>query len=238
MSTRHIKKHGFVRGLDSARASNSFEGRFGRMFRTLPKAQFPIDENQIDPLEILANAMSAALENPPTDEEDLDDEEGLIHAGYTYLGQFIDHDITFDPASSLQKENDPDALVDYRTPAFDLDNIYGRDPDDQPYLFEADGKKFILGNQLIGSDFDVNTKDLQRNNPSSGNRRAIIGDPRNDENVIISQLQGMFLRFHNRMVDVCPNKDFNFIQQMVRWHYQWVVLNDFLPTIIGQKNLE
>ena len=62
-----------------------------------------------------------------------------IPAGFTYLGQFIDHDLTFDPASSLQKQNDPDALVDYRTPAFDLDNIYGRGPDDQPYLYQADG---------------------------------------------------------------------------------------------------
>lgn len=229
MDTKHVRRHGMIRGLDSVVASTSFEGRFGRMFRTLPKAEFS-DEA----LDALATAMSAPLENPPTPETEIDDEEGAIHAGYTYLGQFIDHDITFDPASSLQKENDPNGLVDYRTPAFDLDNIYGRGPDDQPYLYEPGGKKFILGNPLTGSP-DPNAKDLPRNNPSSGDRRAIIGDPRNDENVIVSQLQGMFLRFHNRMVDFFPDNDFQFIQQMVRWHYQWVVLNDFLPTIIGQE---
>ncbi len=233
MSTRHIKKHGVVRGLDSARSSSSFEGRFGRLFRTLPKADYT-DEA----LNALAAAMSAPKDDPPTPETEADDEESsVIHAGYTYLGQFIDHDITFDPASSLQKQNDPDALVDYRTPAFDLDNIYGRGPDDQPYLYEADGKKFVLGSSLSGNQSDPNTKDLPRNNPSSGDRRAIIGDPRNDENVIVSQLQGMFLRFHNRMADMFPGNDFKFIQAMVRWHYQWVVINDFLPTIIGQNIL-
>jgi len=48
-----------------------------------------------------------------------------IPAGYTYLGQFIDHDITFDPVSSLQRQNDPDALLNFRTPRFDLDSVYG-----------------------------------------------------------------------------------------------------------------
>ena len=43
------------------------------------------------------------------------DENPDIPAGYTYLGQFIDHDITFDPASSLQQFNDPDALEDFRS---------------------------------------------------------------------------------------------------------------------------
>ncbi len=89
----------------------------------------------------------------PEDANPRDDEENTgIHAGYTYLGQFIDHDITFDPASSLMKQNDPDALEDFRTPRFDLDNIYGRGPDDQPYLYESDGKKLLLSSrQLTGS---------------------------------------------------------------------------------------
>jgi len=62
-----------------------------------------------------------------------DAEESGIPALYTYLGQFVDHDLTFDPASSLQQQDDPDGLVDFRTPKFDLDNVYGRGPDDQPY---------------------------------------------------------------------------------------------------------
>ncbi|MES1224162.1 MAG: heme peroxidase family protein [Bacteroidota bacterium] len=230
MNVQRPGKHGAIRGLDSARSSDAFEGRFGRMFRTLPKASFPADA-----LDLLAAKMTSPDEGDPTPETEKDDEENSgISAGYTYLGQFIDHDLTFDPASSLQTLNDPDALVDYRTPRFDLDNLYGRGPDDQPYLYESDGKKFILGRSLTGSDFDNKVRDLPRNNPSSGDKRAIIGDPRNDENVIVSQLQSIFLRFHNRMIDVLNGADFESVQRMVRWHYQWVVLTDFLPTIIGK----
>lgn len=61
-----------------------------------------------------------------------DPEESGIPALYTYFGQFIDHDITFDPVSLLTKAQDPDGLVDFRTPALDLDNVYGRGPGDQP----------------------------------------------------------------------------------------------------------
>ena len=62
-----------------------------------------------------------------------------IPSGYTYFGQFIDHDITFDPISSLQRKNDPDALVDFRSPRFDLDSLYGSGPDDEPFLYVAAG---------------------------------------------------------------------------------------------------
>src|SRR5205823_12718594 len=125
-----------------------------------------------------------------TPESEVDDEENFgIPAGYTYLGQFIDHDITFDPASSLQSQNDPDALVDFRTPALDLDNLYGRGPSDQPYMYDG-GNAFLLGDALQGGD--PRAKDLPRN--TANPRRALIGDPRNDENTIVSQLQGLFLR--------------------------------------------
>lgn len=77
-----------------------------------------------------------------------DEENSGIDAGYTYLGQFIDHDITFDPASSLQKQNDVNALVDFRTPRLDLDSVYGGGPDDQPYLYQGNGRLFQLGHPL------------------------------------------------------------------------------------------
>lgn len=68
-------------------------------------------------------------------------------------------------------------------------------------------------------------------------RRAIIGDPRNDENVIVSQLQGIFHRFHNKISADHPDWAFAQVQRYVRFHYQWVVLNDFLPTIVAQDVL-
>ncbi len=238
MKQQAFTRHGILRGLDAASRSNTSEGRFGRMFRTLPKAVF---DRKV--LEKLGDAMCSEKEGKPTPEDanPRDDEENTgIPAGYTYLGQFIDHDITFDPASSLMKLNDPDALEDFRTPRFDLDNIYGRGPDDQPYLYESDGKKLLISSrQLTGSPFDSNVRDLPRNNPDPSDtdapRRAIIGDPRNDENVIVSQLQGMFIRFHNHMVNLFPKESFAQIQQKVRWHYQWVIIHDFLPTILGKE---
>src|SRR5260370_15580753 len=119
MRSRHSTP---VRGLMSTGRSPSFEGRFGRMFRSLRGATFGKleDENLIN-LAALGDAMSAGFE---ATKDGKDDEESGIPSLYTYLGQFIDHDITFDPASSLQKQNDPDALIDFRTPAFDLENVY------------------------------------------------------------------------------------------------------------------
>jgi hypothetical protein len=189
---------GQPRGADFPPGSALFEGRFGRMFRTLPGAEFDKDD-----LKDLGEKMIAEPEDDETSENEDDPEENRgISAGYTYLGQFIDHDLTFDPASSLDKQNDPDALEDFRTPRFDLDSLYGRGPNDQPYLYEDNGVRMLLGEPLAGSKdhagkVDKGTRDLPRNNPKGGRARALIGDPRNDENVIVSQLHATMLRFHN-----------------------------------------
>src|ERR1700704_2231691 len=144
-----FRPHGVgIRGLTLSRSSPLFEGPFGRIFRALPPADFgPTDADSLHALEVLAAKMTAA---PDPAKDGPDPEESGIPSAYTYLGQFIDHDLTFDPASSLQRQNDPDALEDFRTPRFDLDNVYGRGPDDQPYLYE-DGRSFILGAPLSGA---------------------------------------------------------------------------------------
>jgi hypothetical protein len=228
MSARHSTP---VRGLMGTSTSPLFQGRFGRMFRSLPAARFgDTDAENEANIAALGTAMSAGFDKP---KDGKDDEESGIPALYTYLGQFIDHDITFDPASSLQKQNDPDALVDFRTPAFDLDNVYGRGPDDQPYLYDG-GRTFLLGDPIRGGG-DANARDLPRNNAQV--RRALIGDPRNDENSIVSQLQGLFLRFHNRLATEHPKVSFGDLQRLVRFHYQYVILHDFLPRIVHSSVL-
>lgn len=234
-TTPRAHSHGVMRGLDSTMESSMFEGRFGRMFRTLRPARFFTED-----LDALAEEIVASAEEDVTPETEPDAEESnVISAGFTYLGQFIDHDITFDPISSLEKQNDPDSLTDFRTPRFDLDSLYGRGPADQPYLYEDDSRHFKLGRRLTGAErFDKNARDLPRHksqvNPDTGRARALIGDPRNDENVIVAQLHAVMLRFHNSLVDLsAPGTPFEEIQRQVRWHYQWVVLNDFLPTIVG-----
>src|SRR5258708_1223593 len=143
-------RHGIpLRGSMSVKSSPLFEGRFGRMFRSLRPARFgATDSENMTNLAALGTAMSADFD-PPKDGPD--EEESGIPSLYTYLGQFIDHDITFDPASSLQQQNDPDALIDFRTPALDLDNVYGRGADDQPYLYDG-GNAFLEGDPISGGD--------------------------------------------------------------------------------------
>lgn len=233
------RPHGGVRGADLSRSSVLFGGPFGRIFRALPPADYGADDDASKAA--LKKLAAAMLASPDPIRNGPDAEESGIPAAFTYFGQFVDHDLTFDPASSLQKQNDPDALVDYRTPRFDLDNVYGRGPDDQPYLY-SDGLHFNLGRPLTGAAHNPHARDLPRSNPTATAtnpdpaKRAIIGDPRNDENVIVSQLQGLFLRFHNRLAD--KYGDFETAQRAVRWHYQWVVLNDFLPTIVADTVLQ
>ena len=217
-----------LRGLSASR-SPLFQGRFGRMFRNLPPAKFGDTEAENERnLDALGTKMISPFDKP---KDGNDDEESGIPSLYTYFGQFLDHDITFDPMSSLMKRNDPDALVDFRNPQLDLDNVYGRGPGDQPYMYDGP-KRFLLGEPLSGGH--KNARDLPRN--SMG--RALIGDPRNDENTIVSQLQGLFLQFHNRMEAQHPELDFAQLQQIVRFHYQYVVVHDFLSRIVNADVLD
>ncbi len=235
--------HGVIRGAESPKRSSQFEGRFGRMFRSLPPAEFT--EAELAPLAaddaMLSSPETTGNDERPkaTPENELDIEENFdIPAGYTYVGQFIDHDITFDPVSQLDRLNDPEALTDYRTPRLDLDSVYGRGPADQPYLYdfsqEDRAAKFVLGRPLTFGQQPSPAHDLPRLNGC-----AVIGDKRNDENVIVSQFHGAMLKFHNAMVDALPARTpFEAVAQQVRWHYQYAVINDFLRRICGDAVLK
>lgn len=206
------------------------EGGFTRLFPDLPGARFDPSD-----LKRLADEMTAPAEEPiPETGQDPEENPG-IPAAYTYLGQFADHDLTFDPTSSLREpltQAQLQALVDFRTPRFDLDNLYGRGPDDQPYMYEKDGIHMLLGEPLSGNPFDPGAVQP----PRGPNGRALVGDPRNDENRIVAQLHAIFLRFHNRVVDLGgKHVSFQDVRQQVRWHYQWVLVNDFLPTVLEEQ---
>src|SRR3954471_311214 len=91
--------HGGVRGEQQTPRSPLFEGRFGRMLRRLTPAVFSEQA-----LHALATHMVAEAEDEPTPETEVDNEENQgIAAAFPYLGHFIDHDLTFDPASSLKR---------------------------------------------------------------------------------------------------------------------------------------
>jgi hypothetical protein len=209
----------------------AMEGRFTRLFPDLPAARFEHAD-----LVRLACEMTAPPEDPvpPTGADP--EENKTIPAAYTYLGQFADHDLTFDPTSSLRESLTPaqlHALVDFRTPRFDLDNLYGRGPDDQPYMYEDDGIHMLLGEPMSGDPFDPGAVQI----PRGPNGRSLTGDPRDDENRIVAQLHAIFLRFHNKVVDLFGGKNVSFeeVRQQVRWHYQWILVNDFLPTIMEER---
>ena len=209
-------------------------GRFTRLFPYLPSARFAQHD-----LELLAGAMIAPKDTDPEPEPDPEENPG-ISAAYTYLGQFTDHDLTFDPISHLRETltgAQLRALVDFRTPRFDLDNLYGRGPDDQPYMYRKDGIRMLLGERMSGDPFDPGAVQLPRG-PSG---RALIGDPRNDENRIVAQLHAIFLRFHNRVVQKMGGRkhvSFREAREQVRWHYQWVLVNDFMPTILDKQTYQ
>ncbi len=162
-----------------------------------------------------------------------------LPAGYTYLVQFVDHDITFDPTSRLDRA--ADAVRNFRTPRFDLVSVYGG-PKASPYLYDRNDQALLLvdgaatGPRLAGLDL-----------PRNSQERAVTGDPRNDLHVIISQLHLAFLAFHNNVVGRIRSdpalrwgdeSDFQTACRLVRWHYQWIVLHDLLPRIVGPQTVE
>lgn len=152
-----------------------------------------------------------------------------IPAGFTFLGQFLDHDVTFDPTSSLERQVDPESISNYRTPAFELDSVYGSGPAASPHLYDQRQP----GKLLVDAGFE---RDVPRNSQGI----ALVGDPRNDENLVVSQLHLAFVKFHNAMLDHVrstgiddPDHAFESARRLVRWHYQWVIIHDYLPRTVG-----
>jgi hypothetical protein len=219
-------------------ACASVPAQFGRMFSQLRAATWPAAA-----VDLLSTRLIAEEETEPTPEGQVDDEENnAIDSGFTYVGQFIDHDLTLDPRpNDLTTPINPFSLPNARTPAFDLDSVYGGGPRNSPQLYEADGVHLKLGTPLIGSATDAHAADLPRD--AAG--QALLGDPRNDENRIVAQLHSIFLRFHNLVANRIARANprwskaqvFAAAQQQVRLHYQWAVLTDFLPTIVGQQTV-
>ncbi|UOE52296.1 heme peroxidase family protein [Mucilaginibacter sp. SMC90] len=231
------------------------KGKFGRIFPSLPafaqdtpkvrEALIDIgkkggimdakDDLTQSPLDLIANpALQTDNPNSP-----------VMGAGMTFLGQFLDHDITFDPTSSLERQSDPEFVENFRTPSLGLDNVYGSGPGASPHLYDQSdgwGIKMLLFPLGIQGKENIDKYDLPRNSQNV----ALIGDPRDDENLIISQLQVLFLRFHNVLVDAVkkkyptksPSEVFSQAQELVRWHYQWILVHEFLPLLCGQDVID
>jgi nucleoid-associated protein YgaU len=216
------------------------------------------DEANLLPESTATNAALKLLGRSMEDTGDDDVDDAQLPAAYTYFGQFVDHDITFEvhPADlppsasgSLAALVAPDmaplplaqirnALRNFRTATLDLDSVYGLPAPLDP----EDGAKLLLGHVTpLGSNERPLQRppgkgadnDLPREPPSTNNlhdRAALIGDPRNDENLIVAQLHVAFLKAHNALVD--QGLRFEQARRLLRQHYQHIVIHDFLRRVV------
>lgn len=155
-------------------------------------------------------------------------------AGTTFLGQFVAHDLTFDVASVLDEPTEPHRSRNARRATFDLDSVYGSGPVESAHLYDpADRAKLKVGS--CGPFEDL---------PRAEDGAAVIADPRNDENVILAGLHAAFLQLHNRAVDHvrvrgrARAKDFETARRLATWHYQWIVVHELLPQLVGHPLID
>ena len=165
-----------------------------------------------------------------------------IPAGFTYLSQFIDHDLTFDKTSAMFGASvSPTQMLQARSPSLDLDSLYGAGPGDpvSAKFYEPDGLHLKMGKTVAAEGIPAKDGfDLPRGlgNSQAKKKKAVIPDPRNDENLAVAQTHLAFIRFHNRVVDtlpasVPPSQRFQEARELVTRHYQWMIRTDYLPRI-------
>ena len=145
-------------------------------------------------------------------------------AGWPFFGQYVAHDVTAD-RSPLGLHVDPESLANVRSARCDLEPLYGPGPAGSPYLYRRSDPA-----KLLDSDGDI---------PRNHENTAVIADPRNDSHIFMSQLQVAFIRAHNRLVDrlradgADERTLFQAARRALTWHYQWVIVNEFLPELAG-----
>ena len=186
---------------------------FTRMFPELPPFAPPTDAARdqakklgekgglIDALDILSDPV-LSITNPAQFSPNNPDNPNMT-AGMTFLGQFLDHDITFDPNSPLLEKTNPRKTTNFRTPKFDLDSVYGGGPERSPDLYDLSTGVIKLRIETIpGAEQFSRNGAVRFDLPRDPNTlTALLGDRRNDENVILSQLHVAMLRFHNAVTD-------------------------------------
>jgi hypothetical protein len=150
--------------------------------------------------------------------------DSAVEAGWPFFGQYIAHDLTAD-RSPLREHADIQALANMRSPRANLESLYGGGPVGSPYLFQRRDTA-----KLLASD-----EDLPRNQEGI----ALIADPRNDVHAFTSEMQLAFIRAHNRLVDrlredgAGEDELFDDARRALTWHYQWIIVNEFLPLLVG-----
>jgi hypothetical protein len=193
-----------------------YGGRYTRLFDGLPSLSG--DERLLHALGAAGGVCDASDDCP----------DGRAAAGWPFLGQFLAHDITAD-RSPLVSHADPVGVRNYRTPAANLECVYAGGPVGSPYLYDREDPAILLTGTHAG---DV---------PRNGQGVALIGDPRNDVHLFVNQLHVALIHAHNLLVerlreDGEPEASvFDEARRALTWHYQWVLLNDFLPSLVGES---
>lgn len=211
---------------DAQKGSLTLGGKYGRMFPDLPALE--ADEDSAIGLGRAASHMDGTL---PVIDSTL--ENPRIPAGFAILGQFVAHDITADRSLLAPRESVED-LRNSRVPRLDLECLYGDGPIGTPFLYDTkDPEKLLLGANAAGQP----AYDLPRNHQGT----ALVGDPRNDVHLAISQLHVAFLRFHNRLVEWVREQGipevevFDEARRLATWHYEWIVAHEFLHLTVGEE---
>ena len=156
------------------------------------------------------------------------DADGHAAAVWPFFGQFVAHDITAD-RSPVTHRGDAERVRNFRVPRANLEGLYGSGPVGSPYLYAKDDPAKLL---LSADGTDV---------PRNQEGIALIGDPRNDVHLFTSQMAVAFIALHNRLVDRLREDDtaedalFEEARRAATWHYQHVILREFLPGLIGAQ---
>jgi len=196
----------------------AFGARYGRLFPDLPG--LVVEPDALFSLGVEGGVCDAS----PTVGGPQVDAEGA--AGWPMFGQFVAHDLTAD-RSPLTMHADVEGLRNARSPSIDLEPLYSSGPVAQPYLYQREDPAKLL--------LSPDGRDLARNSEGT----ALIGDPRNDVHVFMTQLHVLFAKLHNLLVarlredGVRESELFDAARRAATWHYQWIVLRDFLPRLVG-----
>ncbi len=199
-----------------------YGGRYRRLFDHLPA---------LEPDEQALHALGRPGGPCDVGVDYADSEDAAVAAVWPFFGQFIAHDITAD-RSPIGHRGDADAVRNFRTPRANLEGVYGAGPVGSPYLFERDDPTLLL--------LGPGASDVPRNHQGI----ALVGDPRNDVHLFMNQIQVAFLRMHNRLVrrlredNVADADVFEEARRAATWHYQHVILHEFLPLLVGTQLTE